>query len=615
MPRITQPTRAGTAPAVAAPAVAAPTVRSPAVATTAAAPATTRDSDHPVLTLQRAIGNQAVRRLLARDRNDTATLSKLAKELTADKLVGDIAATGTEPANFGFARQIRNGEKDGIKPGLNIVANLGARGRTGFVADDGTYLGDTLPAGVADLPHVAISIGKQAFDEGDDTVRGTLRHELEHAMHAQLLIVVQRRWRDSLAKAKRPLPKSEARARKELYAFAAGPTASPSGGKLAPFQIDLIRGDVEASLGSTELLAHLAGFMQLLETTRAADVNAVTSGLLPPAIEQLRGAAKNGWPGATDKVKAEARDRVVAYYRSLAPAKQQLLRDWLLFLRFRAVTSWPKGATTPDARVARIVFDMFGAHVDFLDWMLEPIRELVFRDSTIPAPSAHTSVSLPRGPRPKPTVTDAVGSGKVTVFVDTPFTFTGDGAKRDHGISLRYEGSDAPQVRWLQLIWREVVPDGAAGIAGTGVHQGVSYPLTTSPTEPSQIGWNTDTATYRATTGEGAFYENDNAVNRDNGSVEMFDEPSSPYIDDVRKAFAARASGGGVTGRAHLVQYLVKGKDILYRAEIVYEYRYAADSDNPAPRPKLVSHAKVSAIDPGARARLHAQFPQLDYLK
>jgi hypothetical protein len=314
-------------------------------------------------------------------------------------------------------------------------------------------------------------------------------------------------------------------------------------------------------------------------------------------------------------VKAEARDRVVAYYRSLAPAKQVLLRDWLLFLQFRAVTAWPKGAGTPDARAAAIVHDAFGGHTDFLDWMLEPIRDLVFKDAALPATAPHNAVALARGPRPTAAASDSVGSGKVTIRIDSPFTFTGDGAKRDHGISLLYEGSDAPQARWLQFIWREVVPDGGKGISGTGVHQGVSYPLTTDPTEPSQIGWNTDTATYRGVGGEGAFYEKDNAVNRDKGSVEMFDEPSSPYSGDVTKAFAASASGGGVTGRGHLVQYLVKGKDILYRAEIVYEYRYAAASDNPPGQPKLVSHGKASAIDPGARARLHQQFPQLDYLQ
>ena len=569
-------------------------------------------SHHPVLALQRSIGNQAVRQLLQRDRDDTATLAKVAKTLTAATLVTDVAAAGVEPADFGFARQIRTGQKDGIKPGLNIVVNLGARGRTGFVAADGTYLGDTLPAGTADLPRVAISIGKQAFDEGENTVRSTVRHELEHAMHAQLLLVVQRRWRESLSKAHKALPKSEAEARKQLYAFAASDKASPSGVKLTQFELDLVRGDTEGSLGSTELLAHLAGFIQIFETTPPADVGAVAGGLMPPAIEQLRGAAQHGWPGASDKVKVEARKRLVDYYRSLTPDKQLLLRHWLMFLRLRAVVAWPKGASTQEARVAGIVRAAFGGHLDFLDWMLAPIRDLVFTDTALPAPSAQTQVTA--GARPKPAATDSVGSGKVKIYTGIPFTPKGDPWKRPNGVSLLYEGPDASEVRWMQFIWRELVPDGAKGVSGTVSHQGQSYALTTEPSEPSQIGWNTDTATYQSGA-VGAFYEKDNATNRDSRSVEMFDEPSSPYDKDVARAFQARASGGGVTGRAHLVEFLVKGRDIVYRAEIQYEYRYAAETDKPPGQPKLISHGKASAIDPGARARLHEQFPQLDYLQ
>jgi hypothetical protein len=570
-------------------------------------------SHHPVLALQRSIGNHAVRQLLQRDRDDTATLAKVAKELTAAALVNDVAAAGIEPADFGFARQIRTGQKDGIKPGLNIVVNLGARGRTGFVAADGTYLGDTLPAATADLPRVAISIGKQAFDEGENTVRSTVRHELEHAMHAQLLLVVQRRWRESLSKTHKALPQSEAEARKQLYAFAASDKASPSGGKLTQFQLDLIHGDTEGgrALGSTELLAHLAGFMQIFETTPPANVTAVPAGLMPPAIEQLRGAAQHGWPAATDNVKTEARTRLVTHYKSLAPDKQLLLRHWLMFLRLRAVTAWPKGATTQEARVAGIVRDAFGGHMDFLDWMLAPIRDLVFTDTALPAPSTQTEVT--GGTRPKPAATDSVGSGKVKIYTGIPFTPKGDPWKRPNGVSLRYEGSDASDVRWLQFIWRELVPDGAKGVSGTVSHQGQSYPLTTEPSEPSQIGWNTDTATYKSGP-VGAFYEKDNATNRDRRSVEMFDEPSSPYDKDVASAFQGRASGGGVTGRAHLVEFLVKGRDVLYCAEIQYEYRYAAATDKPAGQPTLIGHGKASAIDPGARARLHEQFPQLDYL-
>jgi hypothetical protein len=578
-------------------------------------------SRNPVLALQRSIGNQAVARLLQRDpdsRDDLATLSKAAKDLGAAGLVNDVAAAGTERANFGFARQIRLGEKDGVKPGLNIVQNLGARGRTGFVDADGRYLGDTLPAGIAVLPHVAISIGRQAFDEGEVAVRGTLRHELEHAMHAQLLLGVEGRWRDSLTAAHKPIATDPDRARRDFLAFAGSDNASPSGGKLSPVQLDLVRGDVDpgagksAQLGSTELLAHLAGFVQTFQAVPAADASAIPAGLMPPAIEQLRGAAEHGFPAASDTVKAEARNRLVAFYKSLSVDKQVLLRDWLSFLRFRAVTRFPAGATTPEAKAAAIVFASFGRHLDFLDWMLDPIRGLVFAATALPAPSTRETVTV--GARPKAAATDNVGSGTVSAFIDVPFTWNGDGGRREHGISLRYEGSDAGQARWLQFIWRELVPDGSKGIAGTGVHQGVSYPLTTEPGEPSQIGWNTDTATYRQH-GAGAFYEVDNAINRGSNSTEMFDEPSAPFAGDVRNAFKAARAGGGVTGRSHLVQFLIKGPDVVYRSEILYEYRYKAESDNPAGVPKLLSHGKASAIDPGARARLHEQFPDLDFLK
>ena len=580
--------------------------------------ATDRDapSHHPVLALQRSIGNQAVRQLLQRDRDDSVLLSKLAKELHAATLVYDIAASGVEPKDIGFARQLRKGEKEGTSPGLkaglNIVVDPGGRGRTGFIADDGRYLGDVLPASTAELPRVAISIGKQAFDEGETTVRSTLRHELEHGMHAQLLLVVQRKWRESLAKSHKAVPTNEADARKQLYAFAATAAAGPSSGKLGPFELDLIRGDTEGSLGSTELLAHLAGFVTVFETSAPAQADAVKTGLMPPAIEQLRGAAQRGFPGASDKVKAEARDRIVTYYRSLAADKQLLLRDWLMFLRFRAVTPSPTGSGTPDTRAATVVRDAFGGHTDFLDWMLAPLRDLVIKDTALAAPSAQNEVTA--GTRPKPAATDTVGSGKVAIHLNIEFTPVRDAWKRPNGISLRYEGADASEVRWLQFIWREVGPDGDAGVAGTVVHAGHSYPLTTNAGDPLQIGWNTDTATY-ARGPASAFYELDNATNRDARSVEMFDEPGSPYSDAVTKAFAARTSGGGVTGRAHLVQFLVKGKNVLYRAEIVFEYRYAAATDNPAGHPKLISHGKATAIDPGARARLHEQFPQLDYLQ
>jgi hypothetical protein len=569
-----------------------------------------------VLALQRSIGNQAVQQLLQRQPTRTEMLSKAAKDLHAAALVFDVAAGGVEEKDFGYARQILTGVKPDttakIKPGLNIVENLGARGRTGFVAADGTYLGDTLPAATRELPRIAISIGKTTFEEGEGAVRATLRHELEHAMHAQMLLLVQRDWREALKKAGKALPKSETDAEKQLFAFAPTDTVTSTHGKPSPADLALIRGATTGHLAETELLAHLAGFMAVFETTPPVGPVGVVGGAMAPALEQLRGAAKHGWQGVDDKVKAEAKDRIVSYYKSLPSDKRLLLRDWLLYLHLHVTTPFPDAATD-EARAAKYVRspDVFGPHREFLEWMLRAIREVELAARSLPAPDSRTTAEVTR--RPKAAATVKVGAGTVHVYTDIGYKVT-DTAKR-HGFSLSYEGTDAPQVRWLQFIWREVVPDGGTGVSGTWHHQTSEYALTTQPGDQSQIAWNTDTATgYRAGEAASAFYELDNSINRDSRHVEMFDEPSSPYQSMVDDAFKATRAGGRVRGSAHLVQYLVKGMDVLFRSEIEVDYSYAHATDNPDAQPKLISAGKASAIDPVARARLHQQFNSLDYL-
>ncbi|MFL5860760.1 MAG: hypothetical protein ACJ780_08285 [Solirubrobacteraceae bacterium] len=327
-----------------------------------------------VLALQRSVGNQAVRQLLQRQPGRAEMLSKLAKELNAATLVADVAAGGVEEKDIGYARQIQAG-KSGVKPGLNIVENLGARGRTGFVAGDGTYLGDTLPAATTDLPRIAISIGRQAFEEGEGAVRAVLRHELEHAMHDQLLILVQRDWRESLKKARKALPQAETDAERQLFAFAADDKVTSVHGKLSPAEMALIRGNTRGHLAETELLAHLAGFMVAFETTPPAGPRGILGVSMAPALEQLRGAAEHGWGEADAKVKAEAKDRLVAYYKSLAADKQLLLRDWLDYLRERAARKGPDRATDDEATAARYIANVFGPHREFLEWMLRAIRK------------------------------------------------------------------------------------------------------------------------------------------------------------------------------------------------------------------------------------------------
>jgi hypothetical protein len=557
----------------------------------------------PVLALQRKIGNQAVRRLLQRDTTNASRLSKAAKQLRAGDLVKEVKAAGVEEGDIHAAARVKEGQDDGVRPGLNFVANLGARGRTGFVGADGKYLGDILPANIDEpLPRVAIMLGPLPFQEGDDGVRATLRHELEHAIHAELILELQRRWREALKKAGKSRPSSAQAAQADFFTFAERQ-------KLSQVDLALIRGGTSGKTADTELLAHLEGFAAVFDSTPSPGPSVVLKQTtLPPAIEQLLGAGEHGWPGADEVVKTAAKDRLLKFYRGLSGDKQALLRDWLFFLHYRATTKWPKGAGDDEARAANLIFNVFHPVVGFLEWMLKLLGAVEYGTHKLPAPSNKEVVKV--SARPAAAKTVKVAGGEVKVYLGVGYRF-GEESK-SHGVALSYEGSDAREMRWLQFIWREVVPDKGKAVAGKAYHQQQEYPLTTNPSEPSQIGWNTDTATYLGGAAS-AFYEVDNAVNRSDKKVEMFDEPSSSSDADVKAAFAAE-SDGGVAARAHLSEYLVQGPNVLFRADIEFEYHYDHASDRPDAKPKLVSAQPATALDPGARARLHAQFKDLDYL-
>jgi hypothetical protein len=449
------------------------------------------------------------------------------------------------------------------------------------------YRGDFVtPTREGDLPDVAIMLGPLPFEEGDDSVLATLRHELAHAEHDRMTLSWLTKWRGTRNSNFDTWIRHQ---------------------KLSAVDLALVHSGTVGKVADTELLAHIEGFAIALDQLPAP--SASTALKLPLAIEELRGAAQRGWVGVDDAVKQAAEKRLTALYNGLDAKRKALLRDWLFFLRYRATTPWPKAATDTDAKATTLVQDAFKPHVDFLEWLLGIVANVEFAAHALPRPAnAHPvdQVALPTAGR-----TVKVGSGKVRAYADVGFRFVGD--SHSHGIALSYQGRDAPEMRWLQFIWREVAPDQGRALDGTLYHQGQAYPLTTNPSEPSQVGWNTDTATYIGGP-QAAFYEMENAVNRTAGEVVMFDEPSQPSPSDVQKAFAAQPNGGGVTGRAHLVQYLVKGRQVLFRAEFEIAYRFAQPGDRPAPKPRLVSAQPAAAIDAGPRARLHAQFSDLDYL-
>lgn len=522
----------------------------------------------PVVTLQRAAGNRATVQLLQRDPSNASRLAKAAKQL----------GLGIEERDIHLALRVKDGQDDGVRPGLNIVGKLPSRGRTGYVDTRGLYRGDFVtPTREGDLPAVAIMIGPLPFQEGDDSLLATLRHELTHAEHDQMVLGWLTKWRSAGHGQFDPWIRRQ---------------------QVSPVDLALVRSGTTGKVAETELLAHIEGFAFAFDKTPPP--SALAKPELPLAIEELRGAADRGWTGVDPAVKTLAEKRLTALYRGLDAKRQAVLRDWLFYLRHRATTPWPKDATDNEAKTARIVRSSFQPHVDFLNWLLGIVANIEFAAQTLPRPvnaQPVDQIALPPAAR-----TVKVGAGKVRAYADAGFRFAG--ASHSHGIALSYEGRDAPEMRWLQFIWREIVPDRGPPVTGTLYHQQQAYPLTTNPSEPSQIGWNTDTATYVGGPAS-AFYEIDNATNRTAGKLEMFDEPAAPSVTEAHAPCVSRA---------HLTQYLVKGRSVVFRAEFEIEHRFSQPGEKPGAKPRLVSAQAASAVDPGPRARLHSQFSELDYL-
>jgi hypothetical protein len=508
--------------------------------------------------------------LLQREPSKAARLAKIARQLHVD----------VEERDIHLAMRAKEGQDDGVRPGLNIVGNLATRGRTGFVDSSGRYFGDFLTATrEGELPDVAIMLGPAAFQAGDDGLLATLRHELAHAEHDRMIRSWLTKWRSA----------------------GHGPfDAWMRRQKAAPADLALVHAGTHGNRADTELLAHLEGFAAVFEQTPPPSTSVVRRSALPPAIEELRGAAEHGWSGADPVVRTLAEKRLADFYRGLDANLRALLRDWLFYLRYRATTPWPKDASDEDAKAASLVRNTFAPYVPFLEWLLNIVADIELVAHPLRRPANAQPVD--KIVRPAPGRTVKIGSGKVRAYADVGFRFAG--TSHSHGIALSYEGPDASEMRWLQFIWREVTTDQGPPVAGTLYHQGQAYPLTTNSSEPSQIGWNTDTATYLGGP-ESAFYENDNATNRSAGKLEMFDEPSAPSVT---------AAHAPCVSRAHLTQYLVKGRSVLFRTEFEVEHRFSQPGQEPDAKPRLVSARPANAIDPGPRARLHAQFKDLDYL-
>jgi hypothetical protein len=545
--------------------------------------------------------------------SDVAALAQAAK-------MRDVA--GTKETDITAVDNAKVGEKN-VKPGLNLVRNLSGRGETGFVDSTGVYRGSRLPVTLdGPLPKVAMMLAHEAFGHGKDSAVATMRHEMEHAGHMQMLVDRLDKWRKTVKAKSATATMTDAAARAAFDKWIAAEKG------VSKVDRALIAADKDATGSATkaawdratEVLAYAEGFMTTMHLSPAQPSLALAVDY-PGAFEQLHGLAKR-WGSADKDIKDETRDRIRDYYEKvLNDAQRKAYRDWLWFLLDFA-TETPEGLTGDDLMAAKKIAADFKPYQDFLRELLTIARKFEFAANKPPDLGNKKPVEVSKAGTPltKDSKPIKVPGGQVELRkdVDYKITFTMEAPRggtirdvqdRAGGVSVSYKGSDTQNTRWLQFISREVIAEFADGTKvaqpGSLTHSGQSYELTQVPKKPS---FNTDTATKQS-----AYYEQDNSVNRSNGELTAFDLPD-PRDDFATKPFKDAKKPKQVVSTAHLADYLVRGDQVLFKAEIDISWTYTSESDKPKPVTTLKSAAKVDQLDPAMRRKLREQFPKVDYL-
>jgi hypothetical protein len=266
----------------------------------------------------------------------------------------DVKGTGKDDINT--ARQAKKGEKD-IKPGLNFVAQLTGRGETGFVDGQGVFRGPELPVSLdGPLPTVAVMLGPGAFQQGKDGALGTMRHEMKHAEHFQLMIDWLAKWRREAVKSGVKPADGAARTRFDTWI-----DNSKGVGKV---ERALLVGERTANTANTELLAYVEGFINIWHLRQ--DPPSLKVGFdYPPALYQLRRAGEE-FQHADSAVKTAALVRLGEYFKTVLNGKEQArLKAWLTFLADNA-REQARNAPAEDVSAAKVLHSDFKPLAGFL---------------------------------------------------------------------------------------------------------------------------------------------------------------------------------------------------------------------------------------------------------
>ena len=270
--------------------------------------------------------------------------------------------SGTSEKDITLVHDAKVGEKN-VMPGLNFAQTLSGRGETGFVDATGIYRGSQLPVTLdGPLPRVAISLTSAAFEHGKDHALATMRHEMEHAAHMQMLVDWLEKWRKSV-KAKSATSALSDTASRSVFDKWIAAQKGISGVDRA-----LIKGDKATDWENTEVLAYTEGFMTAFHL--GAQQPSLSLAIeYPGAIEQLWGLAKR-FDSADKDIKDAALARIREYHDKVLDAKQKgAFRDWLQFLIDLAKET-PSSLGGDDLRAAKKVRSDFGSYADFLTRVL-----------------------------------------------------------------------------------------------------------------------------------------------------------------------------------------------------------------------------------------------------
>jgi Domain of unknown function (DUF4157) len=180
-------------------------------------------------------------------------------------------------------------------------------------------------------------------------------------------------------------------------------------------------------------------------------------------------------------------------------------------------------------------------------------------------------------------------------------------AESDNMFSLDYTGGLANETRWLQFIWREILPTDAAGkttpLVDPITTTGGTYNLTDDPAHPN---YNTDTGSATS-----PFYEAEFFSGRTADSTTIYDQPGS--VDKkVQDQFAAGATK--VVSRAHFNTFLIRDFRPMEQVAITVEWTYTSAAL--PPRVQTVDDkGACTALPEGMKKRLVAQFPAYSYIE